>query len=141
MRAVFDARHGGSGVFVRPYRRHPRRETENHGHDGRVAPRDRKTAAARNLPQFAWLGGIRKAGLEEQIMRFSMIKAIFRKELLDMSRDRRFLISVAVVPLIVFPLLISGMAKLLPRIQKQADADALTMAIAVRISTPSLREG
>jgi sodium transport system permease protein len=74
-------------------------------------------------------------------MRFSMIKAIFRKELLDMSRDRRFLISVAVVPLIVFPLLISGMAKLLPRIQRQADADALTLAIAVRISTPSIREG
>jgi sodium transport system permease protein len=74
-------------------------------------------------------------------MRFSIIKAIFQKELLDMSRDRRFLISVAVVPLIVFPLLISGMARVLPLVQRQADADARTMSVAARLTTPSIREG
>jgi sodium transport system permease protein len=74
-------------------------------------------------------------------MRFSIIQAIVRKELLDMSRDRRFLISVAVVPLVVFPLLISGMAKLLPLIQKKADTEAQSMAVAARISTPFIREG
>lgn len=74
-------------------------------------------------------------------MRFSIIKAIVHKELLDMTRDRRFLISVAVVPLIVFPLLITGMARLLPLIQRKADAEAQTMAIAARLSTPSIRDG
>ena len=58
-----------------------------------------------------------------------------------MTRDRRSLISMAIVPLLVFPLLVSGMAKLLPLIQKKADADAQGMSVAARISTPFIRDG
>lgn len=73
-------------------------------------------------------------------MRFSIIRTIFRKELLDILRDRRALISMVVVPLVVFPALISGMARLLPMIQKRAEEEASSLAIAARIATPEIRE-
>ena len=41
-------------------------------------------------------------------MRFSIIQAIYHKEMLDMLRDRRTMISMVVVPLVVFPLLIAS---------------------------------
>ncbi len=44
-------------------------------------------------------------------MRPFIVKAIFQREMLDMVRDRRALISMVVVPLFVFPLLISLMTR------------------------------
>ena len=38
-------------------------------------------------------------------MRFEIVKAIYKKELLDLVRDRRTLISMIAVPVLVFPLL------------------------------------
>ncbi len=74
-------------------------------------------------------------------MRFSMIRAIFQKELLDIVRDRRAMISMVVVPLVVFPLLIGGMARLIPMIAQRAEQEASTLSIAARVLTPSIREG
>ena len=73
-------------------------------------------------------------------MRVSMIAAIMRKELLDLLRDRRSLISMLVVPLLVFPLLISGMTRLMPRLQQRAEEDLQSMGIAARVSNPAARD-
>src|SRR5208282_1514950 len=77
----------------------------------------------------------------DSVMRFSMIRAIFQKELLDIVRDRRAMISMVVVPLVVFPLLIGGMARLIPMIAQRAEQEASTLSIAARVSTPAIREG
>jgi len=73
-------------------------------------------------------------------MRFSIVKAIFQREMLDVARDRRALISMVAVPLIVFPLLISLMTRIIPRMQEKSEQDAKSASIAVRIATPSLRQ-
>ncbi len=74
-------------------------------------------------------------------MRFTILKAIFKKELLDVLRDRRALISMVVVPLVVFPLLIGGIARLIPAMQTRAEEEASGLNVSVRISTPAIREG
>src|SRR5579883_339079 len=72
-------------------------------------------------------------------MRFPMIQAIYRKELLDLSRDRRTLTSMLVVPLIVFPLAISIMLRVGSRLEENAETEAKTLGMAARVS-PSVRE-
>ncbi len=73
-------------------------------------------------------------------MRFPMIQAIYRKEMLDMFRDRRTMISMLVVPLIVFPLVISVMMRFASKLEQDAETEARTIGIAVRVTTPSVRE-
>lgn len=46
-------------------------------------------------------------------MSFKLIKIIYKKEMLDTLRDRRTLISMIIVPLLVFPLLTFGMIALM----------------------------
>jgi sodium transport system permease protein len=74
-------------------------------------------------------------------MRFFILKAIYKKELMDVLRDRRALISMLVVPLVVFPVLIGGMTRLIPLIAQRAEQEASTLSIAARISTPAFRDG
>jgi sodium transport system permease protein len=74
-------------------------------------------------------------------MRFFILKAIYKKELMDVLRDRRALISMLVVPLVVFPLLIGGMSRLIPLIAQRAEQEASTLSVAARISTPAIRDG
>ncbi|MBZ5603353.1 MAG: ABC transporter permease subunit [Acidobacteriia bacterium] len=73
-------------------------------------------------------------------MRFPLIRAIYRKEMLDMFRDRRTMISMLVVPLVVFPLVISVMMRFATRMEANAETEAKTMGIAARVTTPSVRE-
>jgi sodium transport system permease protein len=73
-------------------------------------------------------------------MRFSMIKTIYRKEMLDMLRDRRTMISMVAVPLVVFPLVISVMLRFSSRLEQNAETEARSMGIAARVTTPSVRE-
>ncbi len=73
-------------------------------------------------------------------MRFFILQGIYKKELRDVLRDRRALISMLVVPLVVFPLLIGGMTRLIPLIAQRAEQEATTLAIAAKISSPAIRE-
>ena len=73
-------------------------------------------------------------------MRLGIILSIWKKEMIDQLRDRRALISMIIVPLVVFPLLTTGMVRLVPRLQRQASEEASTLAVAARVSTPSIRE-
>ncbi|HML15579.1 MAG TPA: ABC transporter permease [Bryobacteraceae bacterium] len=73
-------------------------------------------------------------------MRLPIIHAIYRKEMLDLLRDRRTLISMLVVPLLVFPLLFQVITRVMERMEQRSETEAKSMGIAVRVSTPSLRD-
>lgn len=73
-------------------------------------------------------------------MRLSIVHAIYRKEMLDLVRDRRTLISMVAVPVFLIPLLLNVSTRLMSRMQENAEQEAKTMAVAVRVTTPSLRE-
>src|ERR1700733_12648091 len=72
-------------------------------------------------------------------MRFPIISAIYQKEMLDLVRDRRTLISMLFVPTLLIPLLFSVGTRLMSRIQTKAEEEAKSMAVGVKVS-PSLRE-
>jgi sodium transport system permease protein len=73
-------------------------------------------------------------------MRFSIIEAIYQKEVLDLLRDRRTMISMVVVPVIVFPLIMQVMLRVTSRIEERSEEEAKTLGIAARVSTPALRD-
>jgi sodium transport system permease protein len=73
-------------------------------------------------------------------MRFSILSAIYRKEMLDLVRDRRTLISMVVVPLLVIPLLLNLSTRLISRLETNAENEAKSMAVAIHVTTPFLRE-
>lgn len=73
-------------------------------------------------------------------MRLPIVGAIYQKEMLDMVRDRRTLISMVVVPLVVIPLLLNVSMRLISRMQEKSEQEAKSMAVAVRITTPALRQ-
>ena len=73
-------------------------------------------------------------------MRLANIVAVVRKETLELVRDRRSLISMVVVPLIVFPLIFSGMTRLMPKLEQRAEDDLQRMGIAARVSNPAVHD-
>jgi sodium transport system permease protein len=73
-------------------------------------------------------------------MRFSILKAIYHKEMLDMIRDRRTLISMVAVPLIVMPLLLNVGMRVVSRTQQNAENEAKSMAVAIHATNPAIRE-
>lgn len=73
-------------------------------------------------------------------MRLPIIQAIYQKEMLDMRRDRRTLISMVVVPLVVFPAVIAITTRVASKVQQDAEQEAKTMGIAARVATPGIRE-
>lgn len=60
--------------------------------------------------------------------------------MLDVVRDRRTLISMVAVPMLIIPLLLNVSTRVVSRMQDNAEQEAKTMAVAVRITTPALRE-
>ncbi|HEV8146132.1 MAG TPA: ABC transporter permease [Bryobacteraceae bacterium] len=72
-------------------------------------------------------------------MRFPILQAIFRREMLDMFRDRRTMISMVAVPLLVIPLMLTVMTRVISRVEKKAGDEAKNLAIAVHVTTPSVR--
>lgn len=73
-------------------------------------------------------------------MRLSIVNAIYRKEMLDLVRDRRTLISMVVVPVLLIPLLLNVSTRLMSRMQENAEQEAKSMAVAVKATTPDLRQ-
>ena len=60
----------------------------------------------------------------------SPFMAVLRKELLDTLRDRRTLIAMIVVPMLVFPVLMVGMARYTQSVAEKARSKVLTIAVA-----------
>jgi sodium transport system permease protein len=73
-------------------------------------------------------------------MRLSIVNAIYRKEILDLVRDRRTIISMVVVPVLLIPLLLNVSTRLMSRMEENAEQEAESMAVAVKATTPALRQ-
>jgi len=73
-------------------------------------------------------------------MRLDILKTIYFKEMLDQLRDKRALISMVAVPLLVMPLLITGMGQVIGMIEKKAEDEAKTLGIGLKVQSPVILE-
>ena len=73
-------------------------------------------------------------------MRFSLIQTIYKKEMLDLRRDRRTMISMVAVPVLLFPALFQVITRVTSRMQEKSEQEVKTLGIAARVTTPSVRE-
>ncbi len=71
-------------------------------------------------------------------MRFEIVKAIYKKELLDLVRDRRTLISMIAVPVLVFPLLMVVGSRVVRSMDQKSKDEAKTMTVAVHAANPEI---
>src|SRR5882724_4203973 len=71
-------------------------------------------------------------------MRFNIITAIYRKELLDLIRDRRTLISMVVVPMLVLPLMMVIGGGIGGMIADKLKNDAKSKTVAVNAASPEI---
>ena len=62
-------------------------------------------------------------------MKLGVILTVYKKELVELLRDRRTLISMVALPVIVFPLVFGGIAKVMETTGKKAETEATTVAI------------
>jgi len=60
---------------------------------------------------------------------FDHVPAIYRKEMLDLIRDRRAFFSMVVVPVLAVPVLLLVMGKVAARLEQKATAEADTVAV------------
>jgi sodium transport system permease protein len=72
-------------------------------------------------------------------MRLSSIATIYRKEMLDMVRDRRTLISMVLVPIAAMPVLFLFMGRMISSAEKRAGEEAVTIAVQGSERLPGLR--
>jgi sodium transport system permease protein len=68
------------------------------------------------------------------------IKFIYLKEMLDLLRDRRALISIVVVPLVMWPLLSTGISFFFSRTAKRAQEKQFQLALKQEVSLAGLNE-
>lgn len=71
-------------------------------------------------------------------MKPAVVFTIYRKELLEMTRDRRTLISMVLVPIIAIPALLGVATFFVSSSQKQAEQEALHIAVARQSAMPGL---
>ncbi len=62
-------------------------------------------------------------------MSFRIALTVFRKEINDLLRDRRTLLSMVVLPVVVFPLVFAAMNKFMGEAEKKAELEASTVAV------------
>ena len=72
-------------------------------------------------------------------MRLPMLIAVFHKEMLDILRDRRTLISMVAMPVVVIPLILFFMGSLIGRAEQKAEEEAKRLGIAARLSSDQFR--
>jgi sodium transport system permease protein len=73
-------------------------------------------------------------------MRLRFIAAIYRKEMLDLLRDRRTLISMVIVPVVVFPLIMFIATRLVGSMQAKAEREAKILTIGVKVSNAAIED-
>jgi sodium transport system permease protein len=67
-----------------------------------------------------------------------IVATVYRKEILELVRDRRTVISMVVVPIVAMPLLFGVMNHFMSSNEKQADAESTTVAIQRPLTMPGL---
>jgi len=71
---------------------------------------------------------------------FNNIRLVYRKELLDIIRDRRTIISMVIIPIIIFPLLTIGFSTLISTFMSKSRAEIQKVAIVNEAAAPDLRD-
>src|ERR1700688_2642900 len=97
---LLHARHERSRKALRPYRNHPSRQIADRGDSPRTARAIWHARSRGNLCEGCRAMSLRNIGV------------VYRKELIDSRRDRRTVVSMIAVPLLVMPLLTVGMGVL-----------------------------
>jgi sodium transport system permease protein len=72
-------------------------------------------------------------------MRLHYVLTVFRKEMLDMLRDRRTMISMVAMPVLVIPVILFFMGKLVGRAEERSQQEARRLGIAAQVSNPQIR--
>ncbi len=67
-----------------------------------------------------------------------IVTTVYRKELLELVRDRRTVISMIVVPIVAMPLLFSVMNYFMSSSEKMADEESTTIAVSGPLTMPGL---
>jgi sodium transport system permease protein len=73
-------------------------------------------------------------------MRLPYVLSIYRKEMRDLIRDRRTMISMVIVPLLVFPLLMIVVTRVMVAMQDKSERDLKTMQVGVKTGNPAILE-
>lgn len=73
-------------------------------------------------------------------MRLNILKAIYKKEMVDLIRDRRTLISMVVVPVLVIPLMIMVMTRVTASMSQKSKDDAKSLTVDVHAADPEVAE-
>lgn len=73
-------------------------------------------------------------------MRLNIVGTVFRKELRDQLRDRRTLISMVVIPIVIFPLLTIGLGALIGKLLEKARQEKATVMLLGAEHAPALAE-
>lgn len=73
-------------------------------------------------------------------MRLAAIRTLLRKEVLDLIRDRRTLISLVLAPMLVGPVIMSAMNYYMQRSQQQAQVERFKVGVREDITVAGLRE-
>ncbi len=71
-------------------------------------------------------------------MPLSSVRAVFRKEMIDMIRDRRTLVSMIVVPIVAMPVMFFLMNQFVVSAGKKAQEEAVTVAVRAADQLPGL---
>ena len=72
-------------------------------------------------------------------MRLPLLSAVFRKEMLDILRDRRTLISMVAMPVVVIPLIMFFMGALIGRAGQKAEEETKRLGIAAKLTSERFR--
>ena len=66
-------------------------------------------------------------------MRLSIVLVILKREMIDLLRDRRTLISMILLPLVAFPLIGLGISKFVEMTGKKSEAEATRVGVEQQI--------
>ena len=72
-------------------------------------------------------------------MRLSLLLILLRREVTDLLRDRRTLISMIVLPLVAFPLIGLGISKFVEMTGKKSEAEATTVGVTAATLSPEVK--
>jgi sodium transport system permease protein len=73
-------------------------------------------------------------------MNGKIVATVYRKELLELIRDRRTVISMVVVPIVAMPLLFSVLNHFMSSNEKQSEAESTTVAVSGPLAMPGLED-
>src|SRR5467141_815103 len=126
-RDLLHACHERSRKTLRFHRDYPRRPVAGRRHSRRFARTIWQTGPGRTLRRGCGTVSLRNIGI------------VYRKELIDSLRDRRTLISMIAVPLLLMPLLTIGLLVVLIRQVRQASEEVPKVMILGGEDSPKVR--